>query len=283
MAFPDDSRSPAVPPDRVSAQDICAALISDRMEKPGRKGPLVVGICGSQGSGKSTLADALVGRFDHAVNLSIDDIYHTRAQRAAHARQVHPLLATRGVPGTHDVALGLDVLAALDRGEAVALPRFDKAADDRCAVNSWPVAPAASKLVIVEGWCVGALPQPDAALLEPVNDLERLEDPDGRWRAFVNTALAGIYQTLFARLDVLILLAAPGFDTVLGWRLQQEADLRARSSPGAPGVMDDAQVARFIAHYERITRWVLSEMPARADAVLRLDAARQLIAVERCS
>jgi D-glycerate 3-kinase len=35
-------------------------------------------------------------------------------------------------------------------------------------------------------------------------------------------------------------------------------------------------VARFIAHYERITRHLLDEMPARADILLHLDAARQV-------
>jgi len=39
--------------------------------------------------------------------------------------------------------------------------------------------------------------------------------------------------------------------------------------------MNPAQIARFIAHYERLTRWILEEMPARADAVFPLDAARR--------
>jgi len=38
--------------------------------------------------------------------------------------------------------------------------------------------------------------------------------------------------------------------------------------------MDDAGVARFISHYERITRHILEEMPARADVVVELDATR---------
>jgi D-glycerate 3-kinase len=29
--------------------------------------------------------------------------------------------------------------------------------------------------------------------------------------------------------------------------------------------MSPAEVARFVAHYERLTRWILDEMPARAD------------------
>ena len=37
--------------------------------------------------------------------------------------------------------------------------------------------------------------------------------------------------------------------------------------------MDTARLERFIAHYERLTRWMLDEVPARADMVVRLTAA----------
>ena len=74
--------------------------------------PLVLGINGAQGAGKSTLADFLreylaVAHDRSTVVLSIDDLYLTRAQRQALARDVHPLLSTRGVPGTHDVLSAL--------------------------------------------------------------------------------------------------------------------------------------------------------------------------------
>ena len=38
--------------------------------------------------------------------------------------------------------------------------------------------------------------------------------------------------------------------------------------------MSDAQVARFIAHYQRMTEHIMSEMPERADLVIELDSAR---------
>lgn len=239
----------------------------------------VLGLCGAQGSGKSTLAERLQTRMEaHRVAtalLSIDDLYRTAAEREALAAQVHPLLRTRGVPGTHDVALGLRVIAALERGEAALLPRFDKGADDRLPPSQWARAAAGTRLLILEGWCVGAVPQAAAALGAPVNALERNEDGDGRWRHFVNAALAADYQALFARIDRLVMLAAPGFDVVLRWRTQQEAALRARTGQG----MRDAQVARFIAHYERLTRHMLAEMPGRADLVVRLGADRAVLGV----
>ena len=96
------------------------------------------------------------------------------------------------------------------------------------------------------------------------------EHPDGGWRRTVNRTLAGAYQALFARLDTLVLLAAPSFDVVQTWRTEQEHKLIARTGSG----MSDAEVAIFIQHYERLTRWILTEMPARADWVVRLDAER---------
>ena len=249
--------------------EIVAPLIEAALrEADGRL--LVIGICGAQGSGKSTLAQALIQRFGNSAVLSLDDIYYTRAERDALARAVHPLFQTRGVPGTHDIALGLSVLDALDRGEAVALPRFDKSRDDRVPAAQWPKVGPALRLLVLEGWCVGARPEPEQALDVPVNALERDEDVDGCWRRHANAALAGNYQQLFARLDRLILLAAPGFAVVSDWRIQQERGLRAQSDVGAPGLMTDDDVHRFIQFYERLTRHILAEMPERADLVVRL-------------
>lgn len=82
--------------------------------------PLIVGINGSQGSGKTTLCRFLevLLRESHGLNaatLSLDDLDLTRSERALLAATVHPLIATRGVPGTHDVALGEAVLACACR------------------------------------------------------------------------------------------------------------------------------------------------------------------------
>lgn len=236
---------------------------------------LVVGICGAQGSGKSTLSEGLADLFRGegvaTAVLSIDDLYHTKAVREELGRTVHPLLATRGVPGTHDVALGLKLLDELAQGRPALLPRFDKGVDDRAPLDQWEHAPSDTRLLILEGWCVGARPQSTEALVNPVNDLERHEDPSGAWRRYANDQLVGPYRALFDRLDALILLAAPGFEIVLRWRIQQEQTLRAKGQG-----MNDAQIARFIQHYERLTRHILNEMPERADMTLPLNADRSL-------
>ena len=107
----------------------------------------------------------------------------------------------------------------------------------------------------------------------PLNDLERTRDPDGAWRRYANAALAGPYQTLFRRIGFQALLRAPRFEAVLGWRLEQEHRLRARRGGG----QSDAEIATFVQHYERLTRWIDVEMPARADAVALLGERRQVV------
>ena len=251
---------------RSAVADLALAFQHDR---PG--GLCVLGLCGGQGSGKSTLAarvvEQLTDRGIAAATLSLDDLYLSLAERSLLAADVHPLFRTRGVPGTHDVDLGLSLLAALDRGEGVRLPRFDKARDDRAPADCWePVAPGL-RVLLFEGWCVGARPQEEAALVEPINRLEAEEDPDGIWRRHANACLAGPYQQLFARLDRLVLLAAPSFDAILPWRRQQEQGLGS-------GAMDESRLARFVQHYERLTRHILGEMPGRADLVARLSPTR---------
>jgi D-glycerate 3-kinase len=270
----------SLPADPVAAAAI--ALIEPRLAE--REGLLVAGICGAQGSGKSTLAAVLEAHFQSrgvpTASLSLDDLYLPRRERATRAADIHALLQTRGVPGTHDVAEGLALIAALASGARARLPRFDKAIDDRAPRDTWPSAGPHLRLLVFEGWCIGARPQPEAALKTPLNALERDEDADGVWRRHVQAALAGPYQKLFARLDLLILLKAPDFAIVRAWRGEQEDALRRRS-PGRPGIMDAVQLDRFVQHYERLTRHILAEMPARADLVVELAADRSPRAIRR--
>lgn len=262
--------------------------------------PLIIGLAGAQGSGKSTLAAQLAERLPAvsgrwpaagggdpaagggdpaagaiaptvAVTVSLDDFYLTRARRQALAAQVHPLFATRGPPGTHDLPLLLDVLLRVRAGRPVSLPVFNKLADDRLPPQHWRHFPRIDVLIL-EGWCIGARPQPATLLAEPVNDLEATEDPHAIWRTQINQALAGQYQRAWAMLDALAFLAAPDWETVPRWRNQQEA--------GIGGRMDTAAIARFCAHYERLTRWQLADTPRHAGLTLRLNAQRRVIRTE---
>jgi D-glycerate 3-kinase len=244
----------------------------------------IVGLCGPQGSGKSTAAAVLRELLAEAglscAILSIDDLYLPREARLALAERVHPLLATRGPPGAHDVDLAHALFDALAADGVVHLPRFDKALDTRRAETDWEPVQAPVDVVLFEGWCVGARPQPEEDLVSPVNALEREADPSGVWRAYVNAQLAGPYRALFDRIGYFVLIEPPGFEVVLGWRREQERKLRERLSAAGQDqarAMSDAEVERFVAHYERLTRHILAEAPRRADRIVRLDAQRRPI------
>ncbi|MBS3797467.1 kinase [Pseudoalteromonas sp. BDTF-M6] len=251
------------------------------VKKPGL--PLVVTINGAQGSGKSTLADYLAcylreeGRLNACAS-SLDDFYYSQAQRNELAQQVHPLLATRGVPGTHDIARLHKLVEGVREGLApLSVPRFDKAMDEPCASAEWQHFSRPIEVLIVEGWCVGTPPQSEEALRVPINELEQQQDVDGRWRRYVNTCLEQHYQPLFASADISIMLKAPSFDAVLAWRWQQEQKLIARVGHTAH-TMSKAQVADFIGYFERLTRHALSQLPHRTQVVLELDLERHITA-----
>ena len=256
-----------------------AEALAARIATAGRPAPLIVGLTGPQGSGKSTLAaqlpPSLAARGLRAAVLSLDDLYLPKSERLRLAREVHPLLATRGVPGTHDVPLGVEVLAGLGRAGETLVPSFDKAADDRRPASAWGRFEGPADVIVFEGWCVGARAQPPQALATPVNELERTADPDGVWRRYANEALAGPYRGLFDPIGFQALLLAPGFEVVLGWRTEQEHALIARGGAG----QTDAELAVFVQHYQRLTGWIAEEMPPRADAVVRLDREREALSI----
>jgi D-glycerate 3-kinase len=240
---------------------------------------LVLGINGAQGTGKSTLASFLEYALESGPGwrtavLSIDDFYRTRAEREQLATDVHPLLRTRGVPGTHDVAEisnCIDRLRRLVAGSQMPLPRFDKARDDRADPDSWPIITGPVDQVILEGWCVGSRPQSGEALLKPANSLEEIEDASGNWRRYVNEQLAESYQDLFGQLDALVFLQVPDFAAVHRWRLEQEKKLAASTGYDGIGIMNNEQLARFIQHYERLTKENLAVLPESADVVMELN------------
>lgn len=245
----------------------------------------VFAVAGLQGSGKSTFAAQLVARAVagglRAAALSIDDFYLPRAQRARLAADVHPLLATRGPPGTHDVALATEVLDAVRDGHPTALPRFDKLADDRLEPARWTRVERPLDLLVFEGWFLKTPPQDEAALAAPVNALERERDAEGRWRRHCNAALGRDYPALWRRLDRLWFLRGPGFEVVTGWRWQQERELVA-SHAGTAGRsgMDRDAVARFVQLFERVSRQALTTLPGIAERTIPLDAARKPLRAE---
>jgi len=245
-----------------------------------RRRPYLLGLSGLQGSGKSSLAREIKGLAESrgiaTEVLSLDDFYYARAEREVLAKEVHPLLRTRGVPGTHEIELLMSVLAGMrDASPRLPLPypRFDKGRDTRMPPSRWPSITRAPRLVVLEGWALGLRPQTLAALAKPINALEREEDPDGSWRQWVNKQLRS-YQPLWRKLDALVVLQAPSWDIVRQWRSEQEVELLARKAPLA---MQPEAMERFLAHYERLSRHALATLPKLADSWVEYDEKRHVI------
>lgn len=243
---------------------------------------LILGIQGCQGSGKSTLASFLqiILKHEYQLNtavLSIDDFYLTRKERAALAKEVHPLLATRGVPGTHDIDLALSIIDQLklqSSQQSTVIPRFDKSLDDRSPKNTWDKASGNIDIIIFEGWCVGVEAELTENLKAPINTLEKTEDQKQIWRTFVNNQLKNQYLNLFSRLSYLLVISAPSFECAYEWRVLQEKKLKdsmtkARSQSF---IMTDKEIRKFVSHFERLTKHCLNILPKKSTWTLEIDS-----------
>lgn len=254
----------------------------------------VLAISGAQGIGKTTAIQQFHASPElNIAVLSLDDFYLPNQDRHLLAKSVHPLCATRGAPGTHDVPLltqTIEALKAASSRSKVCWPMFDKQTDDRApeqtgqsgrsyrsgqpvfSANSFAGAPDA---ILMEGWMMGALPDPSAASDLPINDLEAEKDPQGVWRAWQEQSLAASYLPLWQDIDAFLHVLAPGFETVLDWRCEQEETTLGLEKGGLPPERR-AWVSRFIQHYERITRRMLAGKRMEGTC-LQVRADRQLV------
>ncbi len=248
--------------------------------------PLIIGINGAQGSGKSTLSQLLsliLGQlFNKSVlHLSIDDLYLSREKRLQLSQSKHPLLKMRGVPGTHDVELGLGILKKVkyNLSESISLPVFDKSIDDLLPKEQWLLLANNIDIILFEGWCVGALPQDVDQLAHPINDLEKKHDSDAFWRDYVNKQLAGPYAALFSMIDYLVMLKVPDMESVFKWRKLQELNL-IKNMQSTDRVMSENEIKQFILYFERITQQCLLDMPPRASVTLNINTNHRITRVD---
>lgn len=245
------------------------------------KRPVRIAVSGAQGCGKTTACKAFAAANPRVAHFSLDDIYLATAERKALAANVSPLFKVRGPPGSHDLELGKRTLVKLKDARAqdtTPLPRFDKLADHRVPAAEWPVFKGTANVVLVDGWCMGAIAEPPEALEMPVNDLELDEDESAVWRTYANAQLEGAYAEFFGRFDLFIHIMAPSFDVVPQWRLEQEATMRKLAIEAVPPELK-TNIARFVQYYERITRHMLAG-GRRADWVVRLSDDRAILGID---
>jgi len=237
---------------------------------------LFLGFSGGQGSGKTTVAKILKiilkKFFKRKIHVSsIDDFYKTLKDRNKMSYTAHPLFKTRGVPGTHDINLIKKFFYFIKRKnfKKTKLPKFDKSIDDRLKKKYWFNVKERPEIVILEGWCVGAQPQPNSLIKKPINILEKYEDRDLIWRKYVNEKLKKEYKKLFAMIDYLIFMKVPNFNMVFKWRLLQENKLRKKSYLRTK-VMSYNEIKRFIMFYQRITLQMIKDLSKSASVVMLL-------------
>jgi D-glycerate 3-kinase len=164
------------------------------------------------------------------------------------------------------------VLTDLLQGRSAQVPVFDKGEDDRS--SRWQEVEPAT-VILCEGWCWGAVPEPEERLMQPVNDLERTQDPDGLWRRYVNEQLSQ-YQSVF-RASAQVFFMAPSIEAIVRWRFQQEQELASRGAGSK--TMTEMEVRLFITYYERITSWMLEEMAGRASVAVSLNESHSIVDV----
>ncbi|KAE8216404.1 hypothetical protein CF327_g422 [Tilletia walkeri] len=204
----------------MTAADVAARHLLAILEGPSsRKTTLIVGIQGPQGIGKSTLVKNLVsklanfptGRSIRAAALSIDDLYLPH-KSLLELKERHPqngLLHGRGLPGTHDVKLGSEILSEVKRASigtksrSIRLPVYDKSlhdgAGDRTEEATWPALELRPRMsgsneensndskdhvppldvFLLEGWCLGFRPLPDDVVKSKYEEALRLRESRG--------------------------------------------------------------------------------------------------------
>jgi D-glycerate 3-kinase len=253
-------------------------------EKVDKKRPYFVGLAGGQGTGKTTISSLiriiLIKYFKLKVfRISIDDFYKTRKERISLSKRIHPMLLTRGVPGTHDINMMLSFFKKVKnkKFKRLKLPTFNKAIDDRSNKKSWYELNEKPDVVIFEGWCVGAKSETNNTLKKTINSMEKTKDQKKIWRKYVNYQLKSKYKNLYSQLNCLIYLKAKNFNLLQKWRLKQERKLWIKSKMKSNSkIMSKGDVINFMQTYQRITQNMFRYMPKYASIIFNLNSNHQI-------
>ena len=253
-------------------------------KKASKKKPLIIGLAGGQGIGKTTITSIITIILKkyfklNTFKISIDDFYKTRKQRILLSKNKHPLLMTRGVPGTHDINIMLNFFRKIKvkKFKSLKLPKFNKAIDDRYKQSFWYKIQSKPDVIILEGWCVGARAQKNSKLKKSINSLEKTNDQNLIWRKFVNNQLKTKYKKLFGHLDNLLYLKAKNFNLLQQWRIKQEKKLWLKLKKRKNlKIMNKLEVINFMQTYQRITQNMIKDVPKYASIVFKLNSNHQI-------
>ena len=253
-------------------------------KKANNKKPYLVGLAGGQGTGKTTISSIIKIILEKYFKLkvfkiSIDDFYKTRKERLNLSKKIHPMLMTRGVPGTHDVQMMINFFkkSKSKNFKKIELPNFNKAIDDRAPKKNWYKIKEKPDVIIFEGWCVGAKAELNKTLKKSINSLEKANDQKFTWRKYVNQQLKTNYKKLYSQLNCMIYLKAKNFGLLQKWRLKQEHKLWLnKKRVSSNKIMSKGDVINFMQTYQRITENMFKKMPKYASIVLNLNSNHQI-------
>ena len=255
--------------------------------KTKNKKPFFVGLAGGQGTGKTTTSSIIKIILEkyfklNVFKISIDDFYKTRKERILLSKKIHPMLLTRGVPGTHDINMMLNFFKKVKnkKFKSFQLPNFNKAIDDRFAKKYWYNIKKKPDVIIFEGWCVGAKHEKKSSLNKAINSMERIKDPKKVWRKYVNHQLKQKYKDLYSQLNCLIYLKAKNFSLLQKWRLKQENKLWLKSKKTSKHkIMSKADVISFMQTYQRISENMFKKMTKYTSILVNLSSDHQIKSV----
>ena len=253
-------------------------------DKIRNKKPYFVGLAGGQGTGKTTVSSLVKIILEKYFKLkvfkiSIDDFYKTRKERNSLSKRIHPMLMTRGVPGTHDINMMLSFFKKTKNKnfKKMILPSFNKAIDDRFSKKYWYKINQKPDVIIFEGWCVGAKAELNKTLKKPINSMEKINDKKLVWRKYVNLKLRNKYKELYSQLNCMVYLKAKNFNMLQKWRLKQERKLRLKTKKvSSHKIMSKKNVINFMQTYQRITENMFKNTPKYASIVINLNSNHQI-------
>lgn len=236
--------------------------------------PFVLGIFGMQGTGKTTLTRVLqiaiqvLGKT--AITLSLDDLYKTYADRLT-LQKSDPRLRWRGVPSTHDIDLGIEVLSSFQQGiYPLKIPRFDKSLHNGHGDRTTPeIVNNPADILLFEGWFVGLKPLPASAFSQ-----------SQQFAIDCNSKLAD-YQQLWQFIDYLLALIPEDYTISLAWRSQAEMQQKEQGK----GAMSPAEIKEFVQYFWQALPpdLFLPSISTYADMVVLLRDDRTILEISRVS